>query len=74
MGDEVKREKNEDRPKGKLLPCCALCGQVPSRGIRGGYMISRVFVCYGCEESIINLVMDSENYQSYLEKLHGLFK
>ncbi|MGE5379843.1 MAG: sigma factor G inhibitor Gin [Methylocystaceae bacterium] len=65
---------HDDKPTGKLLPRCGLCGQVPSRGIRGGYMISHIFVCYGCEESIINLVMGSENYKSYLEKLHGLFK
>lgn len=66
--------KTENESQGQLLPRCGLCGKVPTRGIRGGYMISRIFVCYGCEESIINLVMGSENYQSYLEKLHGLFK
>lgn len=69
----MKTEK-EEPIRGQLLPRCGICGEVPLRGIRGGYMISRVFVCYGCEETIINLVMGSENYQSYLEKLHGLFK
>ncbi len=60
--------------KGQLLPRCALCEEVPLRGIMGGYLIKGLFLCETCEKEILNLKVGSSQYEFYLQKIKKLLR
>lgn len=49
-----------------LLPRCACCGEVPAKGIKGGYLLNKAFLCLDCEKDIVNLNIDSPAYANIL--------
>jgi|CZCA01.1.fsa_nt_gi hypothetical protein len=60
--------------KGKLLPRCRLCEEVPPRGIRGGYLINGVFICNLCETMILELEAGTEDYRELLGRIKKLWE
>ncbi|MGE5404725.1 MAG: sigma factor G inhibitor Gin [Candidatus Saccharibacteria bacterium] len=65
--------KQEPQPCGQLLPRCWLCGEVPVRGIMGGYLIRSRFICEDCETDLVHLTVENERYNSFVEKLKELW-
>lgn len=70
--NQVKEESFEKR--GMVLPLCKLCGEVPLRGIIGGYLINRNFVCESCENTIVNLEIGSQEYDFYVQEIKKIIK
>lgn len=68
------RPVQDDSPRGILLPRCSFCSQVPKDGIRGGMMIRKAFICYACEQEIVNLEVGSHRYQTVVNKLKEIFR
>lgn len=60
--------------KGALLPRCKLCEEVPADGIRGGYLISGMFICRACETMIIRLQVGSRDYDELLRRIKKLWE
>ncbi len=60
--------------KGQLLPVCALCEEVPPRGIAGGYLIKGMFLCETCESAILDLKVGSHQYEFYMERIKKLLR
>ena len=66
--------KELPRVAGQLLPRCALCEEVPPRGIAGGYLIKGMFLCETCESTILNLKVGSHQYELYMERIKKLLR
>ena len=54
---------------GEILPVCMVCGQVPDKGIAGGFFIRRKFLCERCEGIILHA---STHSPEYLRAVAGL--
>lgn len=52
-----------------LLPRCYICNEVPSMGIRDGFLLAGQFICIHCEEKILNLSYNDPAYHVMVEKL-----
>ncbi|MBO8159957.1 sigma factor G inhibitor Gin [Thermosyntropha sp.] len=61
-----------EESKGKVLPCCCFCGEVPEAGIMGGWMIRKFFICHKCEEAIVNMSIDSPDYERIMKKMRKI--
>lgn len=61
----------QDRPRtrGVLLPCCAICQQVPETGIRGGVKVENIFICQKCEWDIVSSEAGSPEYENLLNQV-----
>ncbi|HZK43107.1 MAG TPA: sigma factor G inhibitor Gin [Syntrophomonadaceae bacterium] len=57
-----------------LLPICAFCRNVPAKGIKGGYLINKSFICLDCEKKILDTTIGSPAYQEMLELIKGIIK
>lgn len=57
-----------------LLPVCALCEEVPARGIRGGYMLNKSFICNDCEKRILDTPIGTAQYQEILALIKRIIK
>lgn len=57
---------------GKLLPCCSVCGQVPSQGIHGGIKLKNFFLCRECEWAILTAEVGSPDYEMLMDKLRNI--
>jgi len=53
--------------KDNLVPKCCVCGLTPYKGIHGGILIGKRFLCTSCEAAIVRLSIDDENYHFYLD-------
>ncbi|MGE5398563.1 MAG: sigma factor G inhibitor Gin [Chitinophagales bacterium] len=62
------------RLTGVLLPRCRLCEAVPSRGIAGGYLVGKGFLCSECETAITRLEAGSEDYEVFVKRIKKLWK
>lgn len=60
--------------KGKILPICYLCGEVPESGIRGGLKLKKAFICKKCEQEIVSLRIDSPLYEEVKEKIKKILR
>ncbi|NLB54104.1 MAG: hypothetical protein GX808_14365 [Syntrophomonadaceae bacterium] len=56
----------------RILPVCSICQQVPDKGIRDGIMIKKVFICCSCEIRIVNLSVDSVNYNEVINRIKAI--
>lgn len=63
-----------DTNKGLVLPVCSICNQVPSQGIRGVIRVGRAWICWNCEQEIMDLEIGSPKYGVMLEKLRRVWK
>ncbi len=59
---------------GKLLPCCAICGEVPEDGICGVLKFGRRYICRGCEQKIISCDTGSKTYQEFIKLIKKIWK
>lgn len=57
-----------------LLPRCSICEEVPSDGIKGGYLINKFFVCTNCERIILETEVGSPAYQEILESIKRIIR
>lgn len=60
--------------KGKILPNCYLCGEVPENGIMGGLKLKKAFICKKCEQEIVRLRIDSPLYEEFKEKIKKILR
>lgn len=56
----------------KILPVCTICKEVPDKGIRDGIIIKRAFICSSCERKIVNLTVDSIEYENIVNKIKAI--
>ena len=55
---------------GLLLPICAICGQVPHKGLAEGICICGSFICSACEQEMLhNSSYDEKALRSLAVKL-----
>lgn len=66
--------QKKDSQNAVLLPRCHFCGKVPVAGIKGGWKIKKVFICWECENKIINLDIGSSDYMQVVEKLRKIIE
>lgn len=59
--------------KGKLLPQCLVCGQVPAWGIRGGVLVSGNFICESCERELATVRQEDQRYAYFVGKIKKLW-
>lgn len=59
--------------KGNLIPKCFVCGLTPKKGIHGGILIGKRFLCTSCEVAIVQLNADDEYYQFYVDGLKKIW-
>ncbi len=64
----------EEKAKGLLLPICAFCEKVPDKGIRGGYMLNKSFICNDCERKILHTEIGSRQYQEILQLIKKIIR
>jgi len=66
--------RRQEKQTGVLLPCCAICEQVPPEGIKGGIKIRRGFICSDCEKTIIGIDASSREYNRILLKIRAIMR
>ncbi|MGI6553947.1 MAG: sigma factor G inhibitor Gin [Bacillota bacterium] len=59
--------------KDNLLPKCVICGFTPYKGIHGGILIGKNFLCSSCERAIVQLKSDDDYYQYYINRLKKMW-
>lgn len=59
--------------KGKLLPQCLVCGQVPALGIREGVWVSGNFICESCEQELTTVRQEDQRYAYFVGKIKKLW-
>lgn len=59
--------------KDNLVPKCFVCGLTPYKGIHGGILIGKGFLCSLCEAVIVQLDANDEDYQFYVERLKRIW-
>lgn len=68
LSREEREVKTQAQPN-NLLPRCYICNEVPSMGIRDGFLLAGQFICIFCEEKILNLSYNDPAYHAMVEKL-----
>lgn len=63
-----------ERARGKVLPYCYICEQVPERGIKGVLKLGRKFICRECENKIITCDINSPDYEKIIKIIKELWK
>lgn len=58
----------------KLFPVCAICGQIPKKGIRGGIRLKKGFICSSCETEIVGLTTETYLYDQIKDKIKAIIK
>lgn len=56
-----------------LVPKCFICGLTPYKGICGGILIGKRFLCSSCEAAIVKLDSEDEGYQFYVNGLKEMW-
>lgn len=64
----------DSKVKAILLPRCCICEEVPSDGIKGGYLINKFFVCTSCERKILDAEVGSPAYLEILELIKRIIR
>ncbi|HWJ02568.1 MAG TPA: sigma factor G inhibitor Gin [Verrucomicrobiae bacterium] len=59
---------------GKLLPVCIICGETPLLGIADGVVLRGKFLCADCEKEILDLDVESNDYEEVVEKLKSIWE
>lgn len=59
--------------KDNLLPKCVICKTTPFKGIHGGILIGKKFLCIDCETSIVGLESGDDIYDYYLNGLKQMW-
>jgi len=60
--------------RGRLLPRCKLCEEVPVEGLRGGYLINGMFICKSCETVIMRLQIGAPDYEEMMKRIRKLWE
>ena len=60
--------------KGKVLPVCYRCAQVPKKGLYDGFRIERMFFCSNCRQELFMAEQGSPEYQEFLFLIKGLLR
>lgn len=71
-----RQEKGNDQEfaanKGKVLPVCYRCTQVPKNGFYDGFRVEGMFFCSDCQQELFSAEQDSPEYQEFLFLVKGL--
>ncbi|HHW62197.1 MAG TPA: hypothetical protein GX404_09860 [Syntrophomonadaceae bacterium] len=65
------RNKHTVKPN-NLLPRCAICEDVPVKGIAGGMKIRRAFICNQCEQKIVTMDVESQEYHAMVSTIKNI--
>ena len=57
----------------QLLPVCVVCGETPPKGIAGGIVVSRCFICTRCEKEIVRSQVGDSRYSEIKEGLKRIW-
>lgn len=59
--------------KGKVLPVCYRCTQVPQKGLYDGFRVQGMFFCSDCQRELFSAEQGSPEYQEFLFLIKGIF-
>ena len=66
-------QQRQSGQKGILLPVCVVCGETPPKGIAGGIVVSRCFICTRCEKEIVRSRVGDSRYSEIKEGLKRIW-
>lgn len=49
-----------------ILPRCVFCENVPVKGIKGGYLLKKHFICSACEQMLLKVQVGSPAYETFV--------
>lgn len=58
---------------GKLIPVCFFCEEIPTQGFASGIFLFKKFLCTKCQEKILDVASDDEEYELVLQKVRQLW-
>lgn len=70
--EEVKVQADVTANKGKVLPVCCRCAQVPKNGLYDGFRLAGMFFCGDCTQELQGAEQGSPEYQEFLFLIKGL--
>ncbi|MDQ7092760.1 sigma factor G inhibitor Gin [Desulfosporosinus sp. PR] len=72
--ENTKKDSNQEiaLPKGKVLPVCYRCAQVPQNGLYDGFRVRGMFFCSDCQQELCSAEQGTPEYQEFLFLIQGL--
>lgn len=70
---EAASEKESNVKRGKVLPVCYRCAQVPKEGLYDGFRVQGMFFCSDCQNQLFTAEQGSPEYQEFLFLIKGIF-
>lgn len=70
---EMEKRMDQASGKGKVLPICYRCTQVPKGGLYDGFRVQGMFFCSDCQQELFTAEQGSPEYQEFLFLIKGIF-